>query len=136
MYKRQEILAAIAEAEDINGRTRRSVLDTRRALSFLLRGKLLSDAQHADVREILRDIESLDGHTAFLFNKINFLMDATDSAININQNKNLKRLTVLSVVFMPINMAAGIGGMSEFSDMAKALEIPMTTAYALSLIHI
>jgi magnesium transporter len=125
-----EILAAIAESEDINGRTRRSVLDTRRALSFLLRGKLLSDAQHADVREILRDIESLDGHTAFLFNKINFLMDATDSAININQNKNIKRLTVLSVVFMPINVAAGMGGMSEFSAMAQALEIPMSLAYA------
>jgi magnesium transporter len=106
-YHRQEaskILTAIAEAEDLNGRTRRSVLDTRRALSFLLRGKFLSDAQHNDVREILRDIESLDGHTAFLFNKINFLMDATDSAININQNKDIKRLTVLSVIFMPINV--------------------------------
>ncbi len=129
-----EILAAIAEAEDINGRTRRSVLDTRRALSFLLRGKLLSDTQHADVREILRDIESLDGHTAFLFNKINFLMDATDSAININQNKNLKRLTVLSVVFMPINVAAGIGGMSEFSAMAQAFEIPGGVAYTLFMV--
>ena len=37
-----QILAGVAEAEDINGRTRRSVLDTRSALSFLMRGKLLS----------------------------------------------------------------------------------------------
>ena len=124
-----QILAAVAEAEDLNGRTRRSVLDTRRALSFLLRGKLLSDAQQLDVREILRDIESLDGHTAFLFNKINFLMDATDSAININQNKKIERLTVLSVVFMPINVLAGAGGMSEFSSMAQALDWPMSLAY-------
>ncbi|MBL8423540.1 MAG: magnesium transporter CorA [Candidatus Accumulibacter phosphatis] len=123
-----EILAAIAEAEDLNGRTRRSVLDTRRALSFLLRGKVLSDLQHNDVREILRDIESLDGHTAFLFNKINFLMDATDSAININQNKDIKRLTILSVVFMPINVLAGIGGMSEFSMMTQG--IPWPIAYS------
>jgi magnesium transporter len=120
-----EILAAIAEAEDLNGRTRRSVLDTRRALSFLLRGKVLSDLQHNDVREILRDIESLDGHTAFLFNKINFLMDATDSAININQNKDIKRLTILSVVFMPINVLAGIGGMSEFSMMTQGIPWPI-----------
>ena len=69
-----KILAAIAEEEDLNGRIRRNVLDTRRALSFLMRGKFLSEAQHSDVREILRDIESLDGHTAFLFNKINFQM--------------------------------------------------------------
>ncbi|MFI3220395.1 MAG: CorA family divalent cation transporter, partial [Methylococcales bacterium] len=79
------ILAAIAEEEDLNGRIRRNVLDTRRALSFLMRGRFLSKVQHEDVREILRDIESLDGHTSFLFNKINFQMDATVGFININQ---------------------------------------------------
>ncbi|WP_295509890.1 CorA family divalent cation transporter [Accumulibacter sp.] len=124
-----EILTAVSEAEDLNGRTRRNVLDTRRALSFLLRGRfLLSDEQLADGREILRDIESLDGHTAFLFNKINFLMDATDSAININQNKDIKRLTVLSVIFMPINVIAGMGGMSEFSMVTEG--IPWQIAYS------
>lgn len=123
------ILSAIAEEEDLNGRIRRNVLDTRRALSFLMRAKFLSDAQHEDVREILRDIESLDGHTAFLFNKINFLMDATDSSVNINQNKDIKRLTVLSVVFMPLNLLAGIGGMSEYSMMTH--DIPWPLAYTL-----
>ncbi|WP_291994864.1 CorA family divalent cation transporter [Candidatus Accumulibacter sp. ACC003] len=123
-----EILVAISEAEDINGRTRRNVLDTRRALSFLLRGGFLSEAQLVDGREILRDIESLDGHTAFLFNKLNFLMDATDSAININQNKDIKRLTVLSVIFMPINVVAGMGGMSEFSMVTEG--IPWQIAYS------
>jgi magnesium transporter len=122
------ILASIAEEEDLNGRIRRNVLDTRRALSFLMRAKFLSEAQHENVREILRDIESLDGHTAFLFNKINFLMDATDSSININQNKDIKRLTVISVVFMPLNVLAGIGGMSEYSMMTQG--IPWPFAYA------
>ena len=131
-----QILAGAAEAEDINGRTRRSVLDTRRALSFLMRGKLLSKVQLSDVREILRDIESLDGHTAFLFNKINFLMDATDSAININANRKIERLTVLSVVFMPINVLAGMGGMSEFSTMAQAFELPMWFAYELFTVFV
>jgi len=123
-----EILAAVSEAEDLNGRTRRNVLDTRRALSFLLRGRFLSEAQLADGREILRDIESLDGHTAFLFNKLNFLMDATDSAININQNKDIKRLTILSVIFMPINVLAGMGGMSEFTMITEG--IPWQVAYS------
>ncbi|EXI66454.1 MAG: Magnesium transport protein CorA [Candidatus Accumulibacter adjunctus] len=131
------ILVAIAEAEDLNARTRRSVLDARRGLSFLLRGKFLSEAQHADVREILRDIESLDGHTAFLFNKINFLMDATDSAININQNKDIKRLTVLSVIFMPINVLAGMGGMSEFSMMTEGIPWPIAyTGFACTMVAI
>jgi magnesium transporter len=123
-----KILAAIAEAEDLNGLSRRNVLDTRRALSFLIRGKFLSEGQLSDAHEILRDIESLDGHTAFLFNKINFLMDATDSAINVNQNKDIKRLTVLTVIFMPINVLAGMGGMSEFSMMTQG--IPWPIAYS------
>jgi len=123
------ILAAIAEEEDLNGRIRRNVRDTRRALSFLMRGKFLSEAQHGDVREILRDIESLDGHTAFLFNKINFLMDAIVGFVNINQNKVIKQLTIISIIFMPLNLLAGIGGMSEYSMMTH--HIPWPVSYLL-----
>ena len=79
-----EILSDIAKEEDLNGRIRRNVLDTRRALSFLMRSRLMSADQHDDARQILRDIDSLDGHTTFLFGKINFLMDATVGFININ----------------------------------------------------
>lgn len=124
-----KILAAISAEEDLNGRIRRNVLDTRRALSFLMRGKFLSKIQHEDVREILRDIASLDGHTAFLFNKINFQMDATVGFININQNKDIKRLTIISVIFMPLNLLAGVGGMSEYSMMTQGL--PWQVSYTI-----
>ncbi len=124
-----KILVAIAHEEDLNGRIRRNVLDTRRAVSFLMRSKFLEKHQVEDAQQILRDIESLDGHTTFLFGKINFLMDATVGFININQNKVIQRLTVLSVVFMPLNVLAGIGGMSEFSMMTR--EIPWPIAYTL-----
>jgi magnesium transporter len=119
-------LADIAEEEDLNGRIRRNVLDTRRALTFLIRRKLLSSAQFEDAQQIMRDIESLDGHTAFLFDKINFLMDSTVGFININQNQVIYRLTVLSVIFMPLNVIAGIGGMSEFSMMTRNIPWPLS----------
>jgi len=132
-----KILTAISEEEDLNGRIRRNVLDTRNALSFLKRGKLLSTSQHEDVREILRDIESLDGHTSFLFNKINFQMDATVGFLNVNQNIDLKRLTIISVVFMPVNILAGIGGMSEFSMMTKNIPWPIAySSFVLAMIAI
>lgn len=121
-----QTLAAIAEEEDLNGRIRRNVLDTRRALTFLIRRKLLSMPQLEDVQQIVRDIKSLDGHTAFLFEKINFLMDAIDGCININQNRVIYRLTVLSVIFMPLNVIAGIGGMSEFSMMTAGIPWPIS----------
>lgn len=119
------ILADIAREEDLNGRIRRNVLDTRRAVSFLMRGKFLGEAQHEDARQILRDIESLDGHTSFLFGKINFLMDAVVGFININQNQRVSKLTKISIIFMPINILAGIGGMSEFSMMTTGTPWPL-----------
>jgi len=121
-------LADIAEEEDLNGRIRRNVLDTRRALTFLIRRKLLSSTQLEDAQQIMRDIESLAGHTAFLFEKINFLMDATVGFININQNRVIYKLTVLSVIFMPLNIIAGIGGMSEFSMMTTGIPWPLSYA--------
>jgi magnesium transporter len=125
-----QILSEVARGEDLNGRIRRNVLDTRRAVSFLMRGKFLSDQQHDEARQLLRDIESLDGHTNFLFGKINFLMDATVGFININQNKRVSKLTSIGIIFMPIATLASIGGMSEFTLMAKDLNLEWPVAYA------
>ncbi|MBU3652663.1 MAG: magnesium transporter CorA [Limnohabitans sp.] len=119
------ILSDIAEEEDHNGRIRSNILDTQRALNFLLRGRLLSENQIQDCRQIQRNIESLNSHTSFLFDKINFLMDSTIGFININQNKRVNQLTIFSVVFMPINILAGIGGMSEFSMMTQGIDWPL-----------
>ncbi len=105
-------LNAIAQEEDLNGRIRRNMMDTRRAVSFLMRGRLLNKDQFEEARQILRDIESLDGHTSFLFDKINFLMDATVGFININQNKIIKIFSVASVAFLPPTLIASIYGMN------------------------
>ena len=106
------VLNAIAQEEDLNGRIRRNMMDTRRAVSFLMRGRQLNSDQFEEARQILRDIESLDGHTAFLFDKINFLMDATVGFININQNKIIKIFSVASVAFLPPTLIASIYGMN------------------------
>lgn len=105
-------LNAIAHEEDLNGRIRRNMMDTRRAVSFLMRGRLLNSDQFEEARQILRDIESLDGHTSFLFDKVNFLMDATVGFININQNKIIKMFSVASVAFLPPTLIASVYGMN------------------------
>jgi magnesium transporter len=130
-------LANIAEEEAENGRIRGNILDTQRALNFLLRARVLKDSQIEEAKQVMRNIESLNSHTAFLFDKINFLMDATIGFININQNKRVNQLTVFSVVFMPINILAGMGGMSEFSMMTQGIEWPYAYAgFALASILI
>jgi magnesium transporter len=107
-----EALTAIAREEDLNGRIRRNVLDTRRAVSFMMRSRMLTAEQFEEARQILRDIDSLDSHTAFLFDKINFLLDATVGFININQNKIIKIFSVASVAMLPPTLIASIYGMN------------------------
>ena len=107
-----EVLGAIARQEDLNGRIRRNMMDTRRALSFAMRLRMLNAEQFDDARQILRDIDSLDSHTAFLFDKINFLMDATVGFININQNKIIKIFSVASVALLPPTLIASVYGMN------------------------
>ena len=110
--KAGEVLSAIARHEDMSGRIRRNVMDTRRAVSFMMRSRMLSAEQFEDARQILRDLDSLDSHTAFLFDKINFLMDATVGFININQNKIIKIFSVASVALLPPTLIASLYGMN------------------------
>lgn len=107
-----EVLGSIARREDLNGRIRRNMMDTRRAVSFMMRSKLLNAEQFEESRQILRDIDSIDSHTAFLFDKINFLMDATVGFININQNKIIKIFSVASVALLPPTLVASLYGMN------------------------
>ncbi len=57
-------------------------------------------------------VDFLDSHTAFLFDKINFLMDATVGFININQNKIIKIFSVASVALLPPTLIASLYGMN------------------------
>ena len=107
-----EVLGAIARQEDMNGRIRRNTMDTRRAVSFMMRSKMLNAEQFEEARQILRDIDSLDSHTTFLFDKINFLMDATVGFININQNKIIKLFSVAAVALLPPTLVASAYGMN------------------------
>jgi magnesium transporter len=129
-----EALAAIAREEDLNGRIRRNVMDTRRALSFMMRSRMLGAEQFEEARQILRDIDSLDSHTAFLFDKINFLLDATVGFININQNKIIKIFSVASVALLPPTLIASVYGMN-FAHMPELLW-PWGYPFALGLMAV
>ena len=124
-------LGAIAQEEDLNGRIRRNGMDTRRAVRFMMRSRMLNAEQFEEARQILRDIDSLDSHTAFVFDKINFLMDATVGFININQNKVIKIFSVASVALLPPTLIASIYGMN-FKSMPE-LEHPWGDPFALAL---
>jgi len=60
------------------------------------------------------------------------LMDARGNIINNNMNVLLKNLTVINVVFLPLGVLAGVGGMSEFSMMTRG--VPWWISFPLFLI--
>ncbi len=55
-------------------------------------------------------------------NILSGLMDTRASIINNNMNNLLKNLTILNIVFLPLNLIAGVGGMSEFSNWTKGID--------------
>ena len=60
------------------------------------------------------------------------MSDARASIVSNNLNILMKRLTVITIVFMPLNVLSGIGGMSEFSMMTQG--IPWPLSYSIFLV--
>lgn len=108
----EEAMDELTRQEDINGKIRLCLMDTQRALTFLLRRSPFDSEQRDWVREILRDVDSLLPHNTFLFEKVNFLMNAALGFINIEQSQIIKIFSIAAVVFLPPTMIASIYGMN------------------------
>ncbi len=128
-----DFIARVAKLEELNGTIRRNLMDTRRTLSFLTREQRLEKPQVKAVQQVMRDIESLDGHTAFIFDKINFLMDAIIGFININQSKVVKIFSVAAVAMLPPTLIASIYGMNfeYMPELSQKWGYPMSLALML-----
>lgn len=59
------------------------------------------------------------------------LIDARGNLMNNSMNNLLRKLTLINVVFLPLNLIASIGGMSEFSMMTG--DTPWWVSYPLFL---
>ncbi|WP_026879189.1 magnesium/cobalt transporter CorA [Ignatzschineria larvae DSM 13226] len=125
----EEVLQNIAMQEDMNGKARLSLMDTRRSFSFLMRTQVLTEEQKNDVREILQDLESLTGHTTFLFDKVNFLLDAATGKISLEQSRIIKIFSIASVVFLPPTLIASIYGMNfPMPELNYTISYPISIA--------
>ncbi len=108
----EEAIGELARLENSNGKVRLCLMDTQRSISFLQKHQRYSSEQSETAREIMRDVDTLMSHTTFLFDKINFLMDAAQGFINIEQNQVIKIFSIAAVVFLPPTMVASIYGMN------------------------
>jgi magnesium transporter len=89
----------------------------------------LGEAQREILEDILIENQQCSKQADIYSNILTGLMDARGSVVNNNLSMLMKKLTVISVVFLPMNVLAGIGGMSEFSGWTKA--VPFWLSYPL-----
>ena len=108
----EQAIDNLAKLEDSAGKIRLCLMDTQRSISFLLRHLPARAPGRETARETLRDVDTLMSHIAFLFDKINFLMDSTQGFINIEQNQIIKIFSIAAVVFLPPTLVASMYGMN------------------------
>ncbi len=105
-------ISILSKKEDITSKIRICLIDTQRALNFLIKENILKYSQRELSREIIRDTESLIPHNESIFQKINFLMQAAMGFLNIEQNRIIKIFSVISVIFLPPSLLTSTYGMN------------------------
>jgi len=100
-----------------------SAISTNGALIDRMRGYSAKIGFTAEHNELLEDL-SLDNAQCYKQAEIysvilGGLMDARTGVINNNLNLQMKRLTILTIIFMPLNVLASVFGMSEYGEFVK-----------------
>lgn len=91
---------------------RQVLFDKQRVVSSMMRNEYFTRQNLDILKVIIKDINSLIEHTNFNFTRLEFMQDSFLGLINIEQNKIIKRFTIVSVVFMPPTLIASIYGMN------------------------
>jgi len=103
----------LAQEDDTLGMVQLCLMDTQRDMLILQKRKAAWLAEDKkEISDILLDIKTLIPHNNFLSEKTDFLMNAAQGFINIQQNKIIKIFSIASVVFLPPTMIASIYGMN------------------------
>ncbi|GAN54649.1 magnesium transporter CorA family protein [Tanticharoenia sakaeratensis] len=99
---------------DLASAVRDSLLGVDRSTRFLADCGMFRDEDGLRGRLVLlaRDVTSLTDFVGHTTNKVQFLLDATLGFISIDQNDNMKVLTVISAIGIPPTLIAGIYGMN------------------------
>ncbi|URJ31264.1 magnesium/cobalt transporter CorA [Blochmannia endosymbiont of Camponotus sp.] len=102
-------LSDLAVLENMGWKIRVNLLDSERAIKFLIRKVKLPITQQQYAKEILSDIALLLPHNEYVFHQISSLTQSAMGFINIEQNRIIK---IFSVVFLPPTLIASSYGMN------------------------
>jgi len=109
---RQEVLIRISGLQEITMMLRETSIDKQRVLSGILRSQYFPEDRKEHLRIILKDISSLLEYTTFNFERLEYLQNTFMGLINLEQSQVIKIFTVVTIIFMPPTLIAGIFGMN------------------------
>lgn len=110
----KDMLYSIGRIGDMLHRNYHSINGLIRMTVFLaqaLHGRLSPD-QVTLLRSLQSDLKSLHDHAGFMIQETTFLLDATLGQINSEQNDIFRSLMLISSLFLPSSLLAGIYGMN------------------------
>lgn len=108
----EEILIEIYNLQETTILFRESTSELKRLFSSILRSDYFPKDEYEKIRVLIKDADSLLGHTSFNFERLEYLQNTFMGLIDIEQNKTIKIFTVVTVVFMPPTLIASLYGMN------------------------
>lgn len=129
-----QALQDVARESDLISRVRLSLLTLERAISYF--GQSLGPVDTGPslrpvVKGLMRDIQALEVHGDFLSGRVAMATDVTLGMVNLAQNKTVKIVSVVAVIFLPPTVIASAYGMN-FTHMPE-LALPWGYPMALAL---
>jgi magnesium transporter len=112
-----DALREVARESDLISRVRLSLLTLERAISYFGQTANAADLRPA-IKGLMRDIQALEVHGDFLTNRIAMASDLTLGMISVEQNKTVKIVSVVAVIFLPPTVIASAYGMN-FANMPE-----------------
>ncbi len=116
----QELLIDISQMQENTMVVRENVVDKQRLISNLMRSSKVPRSLENRLNVLLQDISSLLSHTNFCFERLEYLQDTVVGLINLEQNKIMRILAVVSVFLMPPTLIVGFYGMNVRLPMIAA----------------
>jgi len=103
-----------------------NAIEANGAVLIKLRGAVeklgLSKQRIESLDDIMLDNQQCARQAQIYSTVLSGLMDARGTVINNNMNVLLKNLTLINIIFLPLNLIASILGMSEFSMMMRGID--------------
>ena len=108
----EEFLLDINQLQENTMLVRENIVDKQRMISSILRSDKTPDVINGKLGILLKDITSLNNHTDFSFERLEYLQNTVLGLIELAQNKIMKIFTLVSLLLMPPTLIASIYGMN------------------------